>query len=515
MAQVDFMTALAQGAQPAPDEFMAALAKAAPQEVAPPTPAPPPAQPAPTGGKLGPWLSAVVRPIVKGATSLASLPADALVGTTNGIYSYLHGSKPSLNDINPFAQTDPAQPQLPSQALNSVLDRYTTAPTGAGKAAEFVSSVMAGSRMPMPFQGGALPPGIQATAKEAQEASSLTSAQQQAAQQGKALGFKLTPGQASGSKPLQQVETWAQSHPWTSAPFAKLAKGNQETLNKTAAQAIGENSPVVDANTLGGAADRIGDVFNQIRTNTQKLPVDSAATEDFLKNLKEETEGLLPGNGSITDHPLIQTLQGITKGGEVTAKQLGQLSSKLGKAAYKQMSGQNGDRDLGQALYDAKNHVDDLLESNLTGEGKTAYAQARAQYRALMQLTSRANIVNSSTGNVNGVALASRLQQADKPGFLYGKNQSPLYSAARFAQAFKPIVGDSGTATRSANFFDPLELAMGVPAHIASRLYMSPVGGAAARGTVAGAQAAKQLPSLLRRLAPLYLSGIANAQASR
>ena len=164
--------------------------------------------------------------------------------------------------------------------------------------------------------------------------------------------------------------------------------------------------------------------------------------------------------------------------GKVTAKQLGQLSSKLGKGAYKQMTTESGDRDLGQALYQVKDHVDDLLENSLTGAEREEYAAARGQYRNLMNLARR-GVVNPSTGHVSGGALANRLQAVDRPGFLYGKNTSPLYRAARFAQAFKPIVGDSGTATRSANPFDPLELAMGLPANLASRFYLSPVGQAA------------------------------------
>jgi hypothetical protein len=96
-------------------------------------------------------------------------------------------------------------------------------------------------------------------------------------------------------------------------------------------------------------------------------------------------------------------------------------------------------------------HVDDLLGQSLSPSQAAEYAAARQQYRNLMLLTSRTNIVNPSTREVSGTALASKLQRADRSGFLFGKNQTPMYQAARFAQAFKPTVGNSGTATRSLN----------------------------------------------------------------
>jgi hypothetical protein len=189
--------------------------------------------------------------------------------------------------------------------------------------------------------------------------------------------------------------------------------------------------------------------------------------------------------------------------GSANAQQLGQLSSKLGRAAYKAMTSPSGDRDLGKALYAVKDHADDLVESTLSAAERAAYSTARGQYRNLMTLTSRTGIVNPSTGNVSGTALATKLQQADRPGFLFGKNQTPLYQAARFAQAFKPIVGDSGTATRSAHLFSwpaalaehvaggsPLEslllgIAPRIAGNLAARTYLSPVGSLLTRGAMA------------------------------
>jgi len=73
---------------------------------------------------------------------------------------------------------------------------------------------------------------------------------------------------------------------------------------------------------------------------------------------------------------------------------------------------------------------------------------------------------------VQGRQLASVLQSEDRRGFTFGGNRSPMYEAARFSQAFAPIVGDSGTATRSA-LPGPTDWLLSLPFNIATRAYTS------------------------------------------
>lgn len=305
----------------------------------------------------------------------------------------------------------------------------------------------------------------------ADESAGLTTSQQRAATAGTNLGMRLTPGQASGSKALQQLEAKLESQPLTSGPFNSLKSTNQKVLNRVSAGAIGEKSDVVDSATLERANERLGDIFENVRNPSRILAVDPKSTSGILDKVDSDFQGLLPNDMSIRANPLVAQLEKQTATGGINGQQLGQLSSKLGRAAAKQMTSPSGDRDLGQALYQVKDHVDDLMQSTLTGEEANAYAQARQQYRNLMLLTGRTGIVNPSNGNISGVALANRLQQADKQGFLFGKNQSDWYNAARFSQAFKPIVGDSGTATRSM-LTSPTDFALSLPFNVLTRAYL-------------------------------------------
>jgi hypothetical protein len=274
------------------------------------------------------------------------------------------------------------------------------------------------------------------------------------------------------------MEAKLESQPLTSGPFNSLKEANQRVLNTTVARAIGEDARAVDSDVLSRANERLGAVFESVRTPNRVVVADPQATSRAIDAIDQSVEGLLPGNASIRDNRLVQNLETLTQQGGINGEQLGSLSSKLGRAAYKQMSGPNGDRDWGQALYAVKDHVDDLVQSTLSPAEAAEYAAARTQYRNLMMLTSRTGIINPSTGNVSGSALATKLQQADRNGFLYGQNQSDWYNAARFAQAFKPIVGDSGTATRSM-LHSPTDFVLSLPFNLATRAYLRTPGATA------------------------------------
>src|SRR5581483_2721957 len=69
--------------------------------------------------------------------------------------------------------------------------------------------------------------GSQGSAVIADESAGLNAAQQSAADAGSNLGMRMTPGQATGSKSLQQLEAKLESQPWTSGPFNTIKANNQ------------------------------------------------------------------------------------------------------------------------------------------------------------------------------------------------------------------------------------------------------------------------------------------------
>lgn len=296
----------------------------------------------------------------------------------------------------------------------------------------------------------------------------LTKAQQELIERTKPYGFKLTPGQASGSRALQQLEAKLESQPMTSGRFNDIKANNQTVINRAAAASIGEASDVVDSSVLNAAHDRIGGIYKMVADKRNRA-IDPDAFLDDLGKIEADFEGL----ANISQNPLVSKFMNYAAKGQATGEQLQQLSSQLGKVSRANLQSQNGlEREMGIALSRVKNHVDDLLEQGLSGKTLDSFKEAKSQYRNLMLLESRQGIINPSNGNINGGALASALQVKDKAGFLRGKNESPLYDAARFSQAFKPIVGDSGTATRMP-LPSPTDFVLSLPFNIATRAYTS------------------------------------------
>jgi hypothetical protein len=336
------------------------------------------------------------------------------------------------------------------------------------------------------------------------------------------LGFKATPGQVSGSIPLQQVEAFMESHPATSGPFNSIKASNNSTLNRIWASGIGEDSPTLDSVTLGNAAHRIGQVYEGVK-GQGPVPIDPDLFLGKLAQTESDYQGLIgDGTKSITDHPLVKRFMNNAVNGSATTEQLSDLASKLREASYNQMTSRSGDNQLGMALGDVKEHVDDVLANGLRDSGRPDLADAlntaRGQYRNLMLLTGR-NVVNPSSGNANGRALASLLQQKDRSGFLFGNNHTPMYDAARFAQAFQPLVGDSGTATRMGSL-NPMDWALSIPGNIASRVYtsgpsvsaaknMAAVLGAAQKGSMAASPVLSPMANTAAALGPVYPPALA------
>lgn len=389
---------------------------------------------------------------------------------------------------------------------------------GAGYGADKLSKLLFGTKppaMPIPGQpgvggaqvnvtttptatvtGGGMTPGVVGPDASA----GLTAAQQSILGRGKEMGFRTTPGQETGSRSLQQMEARMESNPFTSGPFNTIKDTNQKILNRSTAQAIGVDSAELSNPVLAQAQRQISKVYQQVASPEVKK-VDGNTIQTGIEIVDKAFEGLT--TQPFKNNLFVQQLQNIAAKGEASGNELQALSSKIGKRAKNEMTTAMGDRELGSALFQVKEMVDDALAQGLSKEQQAAFQLARANYRNLMTIRSNQGVVNPSTGNVSGLNLASALTRKDPQGFVYGSNQTPMYEAARFAQAFKPIVGDSGTATRSMEL-SPLSMMLAAPTNIAARAYTAqPTANLASRmqtGVAPGTDMATQ--ELLKKMFP-------------
>jgi hypothetical protein len=311
--------------------------------------------------------------------------------------------------------------------------------------------------------------GINLGAVAPESGAALTAAQKAILERGKAMGFKTTPAQETGSRSLLQMEARMESSPFTSAPFNTIKTENQKVLNRATAQAIGVNSDELSNPVLAQAQRQISDVYKKVATPDVRK-VDGMTFMNNIDLIDNAFEGLT--TQPLKTNILVKQLQDLALKGEASGVQLQNLSSKIGKRAKNEMTTAMGDRELGSALFQLKEMVDDALSAGLSKAEQEAFATARNNYRNLMTIRTASGVVNPSSGNVSGLNLASALTRKDPQGFVFGSNQTPMYEAARFAQAFRPIVGDSGTATRSMEY-SPLNMLLSMPTNLAARAYTS------------------------------------------
>jgi hypothetical protein len=319
---------------------------------------------------------------------------------------------------------------------------------------------------------------------------------------------RLTPGQATGNKLLQRLEAKLESQPMTAGPFDRIKDANLREVNRAAANAIGERADNLSPDVLDRAVTRMGTVFDDARDSAQRT-IDPQEFTTRMAQIADEFEAIGP---QVWTHPLVSRFVKHAEKGAATGNDLGNLTSKLTREVHRQMTSPQGDRELGMALGRLKDYVDDLVEQGLSGERLAQYQAARGQYRNLMLMTSRTGAINPSTGNVNGSILANVLQQKDRAGFLFGRNTSDLYNAARFAQGFRPLVGDSGTATRMP-LPSPTDFVLSLPFNLATRAYTSTPAVNAAVNAQAAARAVTPMAAGMVRPA-LTPGGLLGAQGA-
>lgn len=407
-------------------------------------------------GAVGGAVSGALQPVTPGATDFFSQKAQQV-----GLGTGLGAGGGYLSD----------------KILNLLLGRGPTVitPAGATTAQAQTSATVTPTAT---VTGGQITPGVVG----ADTSAALTQAQKAILERGKAMGFKTTPGQETGSRSLQQMEARLESNPMTSGAFNAIKDTNQKVLNRATAQAIGVDAVELSNPVLATAQRQISAVYNKAASpSVQNL--DQMYILNGIDLIENSVEGLI--KEPLKNNTLVKQLLNFAYTGQATGNQLTSLTSKLGKLAKKESTSPSGDRDLGQALFQIKEIVDDQLMAGMSAADQAAFQAARANYRNLMTIRTTSGVVNPSSGNVSGLNLASALTRKDPRGFMEGTNTTPMYEAARFAQAFRPIVGDSGTATRMMEY-TPLNMLLSLPTNIAASAYTSAPSAAIARRLQAG-----------------------------
>lgn len=343
--------------------------------------------------------SAAVRPIAKGIAGIPLMAADAGVGLVNGVKQLIAEKRgPTLRDFNPFAMSGGDYP-LPSQTFDQSLDTVTRAPEGiAGKASEFVSSAIAGARVPSPI-GVRAPPSNFVAPKQALKDAALRAAQRE--------GYVVPPSSNNPTVANRLMEGIAGKQKLTQEAMMR----NQPVTEALAARALGQNPEVpLTKEALAAIRSEAAQAGYEPIRNAGQITASSDFAADLAKLIKSG-EGATR-MGIKTENPAQEVIKTLSqKKSFDAADAVDSIAYIRGLADDAYSSGQ---KTVGAAYKGAAKAIEDEIERNLASRGKDGaellkgFRDAR---RLMAQTYTAGKALTDEAGTVNALKYASELRK--------------------------------------------------------------------------------------------------------
>lgn len=415
--------------------------------------------PAPSTPRLGPAASAAVRPLVEGLGGIATMIPDMATTGGNALGNLIEKIGVAAGAPKGFMGPDV---ESPGQALQTLLDKYTTKPQGAGKVAEIISSLLA---------GGASGPKAQTVREIEPVIERLTKE-----------GVTLTPGQRRGGMfNTLEEKAGALLPPVKNARARAVQQWNAARLNEARRSAglppVPKGLTGRDAinDTKQALSQRYSEVLGKMGMDLHR-PIEKQPTLPAVKGqvipssflgdiekLRKLARGLDRPQRRALNHLLNnQVIKKFTKAGKASGDTVKEISEVLRTEADSLKSGSPQDRKLAMALQqvqaDLRKHL--KFQNPASRDDLERLDRGYAQYK----LSEKASV--ASKAGEGGYTPAQRLQAAynrdkskDKSAFARG-----AAAGQREAQEAQGILGntqpDSGTPFGSAL----TSLAVGGPA---------------------------------------------------
>lgn len=367
--------------------------------------------------------SAAVRPIVKVATGIPGVFADATMA----------GWNLATGQNN----------ELPSQATNRALDQYTRAPEGVvGKGAELVSTALLGSRIPMPTIGKQAPKGFQPPGPE-------PTVTQETFREARKAGYVVPPATV---KPTAG-RVAAESVGGKAAVQQLASRRNQTVTNRLIAKGLGLSEDAqITPRVLDGLRSKAGRVYDAV-ARSGDIAADTQYLDDLaaISRQSDEIAAAFPDANVGKSEEIGQLVNSLLRD-RFDAKPALAYLKELRKSASANLSGVNAADpakvSLGRAQRDAAAALEDQVLRHLRAQGKGALANAFDKARVTIAKTySAEKALNPGTGNIAARALAAELKRG-KP--LSGEFATVAKFAAAFPKAADEVLTSPGVSALDA-----------------------------------------------------------------
>lgn len=272
-------------------------------------------------------------------------------------------------------------------------------------------------------------------------ASRLTGAQQDAlATAAGKIGVQPLPSQMTGNPNLARIEDFLSRVQGGAGVMQDFQAGNKAAVNRYSAKAMGENTDAITKDVFAAADDRIGAGLDDLRSKTN-MPVVQPVFDAITASEK-----------------MLQTGLGKVAGKDEAVALLGELKDRL--YSTKALSGaeyQSIASDLKTAARETKNqtiaaalsHVRKAMDDVAQGPNAPQWKQLNSEYAAMKSLM-KPGAVNEATGDVNPVALGTRMDTQFRDAMKTGAINGPLADVAAYGKALPPMRPGSPTFERGA-----------------------------------------------------------------
>lgn len=282
------------------------------------------------------------------------------------------------------------------------------------------------------------------------------------------MGIRLTPGQATGSVPLQTMESSLAQLPFSAGPQHAIYDAQRTAFNRAALNHAGINADRASPAVLDDAFRTIGAQFDDVIRQTPQVNIDGAFAQS-VRDVERQYGRRLPTDvRPVFDSYMDDINQMLTarlpNGAQPGANALTTQGTSFPNVSVDGQTYQNISSDLRKAARNARNNpalhdaltglqnaLDDAMGRSVPRDVAGDWAEARRSYRNLLQIDNAmatAPAADQAAGNLPLNGFANAVRSADRAGYSRGRGE--MNDTARVGKFLASTnIPDSGTAQRS------------------------------------------------------------------
>lgn len=265
-------------------------------------------------------------------------------------------------------------------------------------------------------------------------------------------GIQLTPGQQTGSRPLQAVESSLAQLPISGSRQNALYDAQRQGFNRAALTRAGVTGDRVSPDVIDGAFNQLGQQFDNLANRTT-LRVDPAFANDVNRVATEYGRRLDTNVAGVFQSylddlaPLINAARTPGANPQIDGRTYQNIHSDLARAARESRANPALQRAIG-GLQDA---LDGVMQRTAPPDVARAWGETRGQYRNLLaidQAAANGTAADRAAGNLSFGAFRQAVKGQDPRGA--GRGRGDMAELSQLADFLAQKIPNSGTPERSA-----------------------------------------------------------------